>query len=270
MPAWRSYFVGMWKQSTNTETCPYDSMKLVPMHNAFMSISLHSLLKYPLCIYIGNLKPEIFELLETPAIWSNMYLVHVTHGLRWICLQRLFIWFLLKLLYPYKFDLFACFHCATETTSLTHPTGEGRSSGSRRPGPWFNIKMSYQYRKYHCGDKTVIRSSYLHNGISYTGKMTSLYWIGAQYTIQAELDCQRQLAGSTAPHMWRIKNTSYYSAKNSHEGFVIDTAKHGCGRDPSISLLWYKMLLILCLSWTKYILKEICRESVLKSYCLCY
>ena len=48
------------------------------------------------------------------------------------------------------------------------------------PGPRFNIKMtSYQYRKSHCGDKTVVRSSYLHNGISYTGKMTSLYWIRA-------------------------------------------------------------------------------------------
>ena len=48
------------------------------------------------------------------------------------------------------------------------------------PGPWFNIKMSsYQYRKSHCGDKTVVISSYLHNGISYTGKMTSLYWIRA-------------------------------------------------------------------------------------------
>ena len=38
---------------------------------------------------------------------------------------------------------------------------------------------SYQYRKSHCGDKTVVRSSYLHNGISYTGKMSSLYWIEA-------------------------------------------------------------------------------------------
>ena len=47
-------------------------------------------------------------------------------------------------------------------------------------GPWFNIKMtSYQYRISHCGDKTILRPSYLHNGISYTGKMTSLYWIGA-------------------------------------------------------------------------------------------
>ena len=47
-------------------------------------------------------------------------------------------------------------------------------------GPRFNIKMSfYQYRKSHCGDKTIVRSSYLHNGISYTGKTTSLYWIRA-------------------------------------------------------------------------------------------
>ena len=53
----------------------------------------------------------------------------------------------------------------------------------RYPGPWFNIKMpSYQYRKSHCGDKTVVRSSYLHNGISYTGKTASLYWIGALET----------------------------------------------------------------------------------------
>ena len=51
----------------------------------------------------------------------------------------------------------------------------------KKSGLWFNIKMlSYQYRKSHCGDKTVVRSSYLHNGISYTGKTTSLYWIRAQ------------------------------------------------------------------------------------------
>ena len=48
------------------------------------------------------------------------------------------------------------------------------------PGAWFNTKMSsYQYRKSHCGDKTVIRSSYLHNRISYTGKMSSLFRIRA-------------------------------------------------------------------------------------------
>ena len=53
-------------------------------------------------------------------------------------------------------------------------------------GIWFNIKTSsYQYRKSHCGDKTVVRSSYLHNGISYTGKMSSLYWIGALVSLNA-------------------------------------------------------------------------------------
>ena len=36
---------------------------------------------------------------------------------------------------------------------------------------------SYQYWKSDCGDKMVVRSSYLHNGISYTCKMASLYWI---------------------------------------------------------------------------------------------
>ena len=38
---------------------------------------------------------------------------------------------------------------------------------------------SYQYRKSHCGDKTILRSSHLHHGISYTGKITHLYLIGA-------------------------------------------------------------------------------------------
>ena len=48
-----------------------------------------------------------------------------------------------------------------------------------KSGPWFNIKTSsIQYRKSHCGDVTVVRLSHLHNGISYTGKMSSLYWIG--------------------------------------------------------------------------------------------
>ena len=64
-------------------------------------------------------------------------------------------------------------------TSTPGWPGRSRRWGQWSPGPWFNIKMSsYQYRKSHCGDKTVVSSSYLHNGISYTGKMSSLYGIG--------------------------------------------------------------------------------------------
>ena len=52
----------------------------------------------------------------------------------------------------------------------------------QEPRPWFSIKLSsYQYRKSHCGDKTVVRLSYLHNGISYTGKMTSSHWTRALF-----------------------------------------------------------------------------------------
>ena len=53
---------------------------------------------------------------------------------------------------------------------------ERMASTLGRPGPWFNMNMtSYQYKKSHCGDKTILRPSYLHNGISSTGMMSSLY-----------------------------------------------------------------------------------------------
>ena len=63
-----------------------------------------------------------------------------------------------------------------------------------KAGSWFSIKISfYQYKKSHCGDKTVVRSSYLHSGISYTGNMTSLYcWIRALF-----LFCLQKLTGFT-------------------------------------------------------------------------
>ena len=52
---------------------------------------------------------------------------------------------------------------------------------NKSTGPWFNINMpSYQYRKSHCGDETILRPSYLHSGISCISKTTFLYWIGPQ------------------------------------------------------------------------------------------
>ena len=51
----------------------------------------------------------------------------------------------------------------------------------KTPSASFNKKMSsYQYMKSHCGDKTILRPSYLHHGISHTGK---IYWIGAQMSL---------------------------------------------------------------------------------------
>ena len=73
-------------------------------------------------------------------------------------------------------------------TTDTHSSPVRMSYGvcfvSSNYGGWFNIKiLSYQYRKSHYGDKTILWPSYLHNGISYTGKTTSLYWIRALISI---------------------------------------------------------------------------------------
>ena len=58
----------------------------------------------------------------------------------------------------------------------------------QKPGPWFNIMMlSYQHRESHSGDKTILRPSYLHNGISYTGQMASVYWIMNQIYFHASI-----------------------------------------------------------------------------------
>ena len=53
-----------------------------------------------------------------------------------------------------------------------------RSISETTPGPSFNIKMPfYQYRKSQCLDKTVVRSSYLQNGTSYSGKTVYIFFI---------------------------------------------------------------------------------------------
>ena len=95
------------------------------------------------------------------------------------------------------------------TNEISQDFGLRRVSGGylkwqQPPGPWFNIKMpSYQYRKSHCGDKTILRPSYLHNGISYPGKMTSLYWIRA--LVPGLLVCvtKQQIAISQKKLLWR-------------------------------------------------------------------
>ena len=63
---------------------------------------------------------------------------------------------------------------------------------------------SYKYRKSHCRDKTILRPSYLHDGISYTGKMTSLYWIRA---LIAQYDL---MLGYKQLHRYHWTNASHW------------------------------------------------------------
>ena len=76
---------------------------------------------------------------------------------------------------------------------------------AKQAGAWFNIKIpSYQHRKSHCGDKTVVRSSYLHNGISYTRKMACLYWISPQNTTTC------MCYGLDSVHLWISETTALW------------------------------------------------------------
>ena len=95
-----------------------------------------------------------------------------------------------------------------------------------RPGPPFNIKMSsYQYMKSHCGDKTILRPSYLHNRISYTGKTTSLYWIMAQDdSLFYQLGCVVSHAEDIPCGVWQTKNwvpIIQYEVWNQNFQFII-------------------------------------------------
>ena len=74
--------------------------------------------------------------------------------------------------------------CSTNTiwiasnplASMLKSTTQQLPGYAKTPRPWFNIKMSsYQYKKSHCGDKTVVRSSFLHNGICYILVRCHLY-----------------------------------------------------------------------------------------------
>ena len=104
---------------------------------------------------------------------------------------------------------------------------------------WFNIKMSsYQYRKSHCGDKTVVRLSYLHNGISYTGKMTSLYWLGLLVN-GSQKTSFLHISVARFPLAWwfiPVQSCSYYTSIMDSTEIHIIQHMHS-GRTSRISLV---------------------------------
>ena len=89
-------------------------------------------------------------------------------------------------------------------------------------GPWFNIKMLYyKYRKSHCGDKTVVRLSYLHNGISYTGtEMSSVHWIRAK-AVQNFQGKFISLKDNCPSHNTQVREIDFQDVNEQHWNYNI-------------------------------------------------
>ena len=94
------------------------------------------------------------------------------------------------------------------------------------PGAWINIKTSYQYRKSHCGDETILRPSYLHSGIAYTGKTASLYWFRAQVPawVNPMTPVLVNVTGSVWHRFTSILSTMYYPSSLHQEDLDIIAA----------------------------------------------
>ena len=123
--------------------------------------------------------------------FCNGNIQYIPWNMQMVLLHFILCWYIISSMWIYMMCLPISFRVASLASGQSYdcPSASGvtlKDMGKIRhywttTGPWFNIKTSsYHYRKSHCGDKTVVRSSYLRNGISYTGKMVSLYWISPQ------------------------------------------------------------------------------------------
>ena len=86
-----------------------------------------------------------------------------------------------------------------------------RNLSARQPQQLLLRAIGNQDMKSHCRDETILRPSYLHNGISYTGKMASLYWIGAQ-NVSTSLNKNSVFSAFwQLRHYWFIKFCTHHS-----------------------------------------------------------
>ena len=141
--------------------------------------------------------------------------------------------------------------CLTFIMGFPLPGVRGSLYQRQGPGGWFNKKIpSYQYRKSHCGDKTLLRPSYLHNGISYTGKMTSLYWIRA-LVVWIHLGLYY-----TAPMIHRVEShkslmiTWYRHTEWDNRVAVLRWSKHSWSHYPTMKLYEKKKIDLHDCLWT--------------------
>ena len=76
----------------------------------------------------------------------------------------------------------------------------------------------YQYRESHCGDKTILRPSYLHNVISYTGK-TAFHIEPGPCGLVCGMDFVSRM-GEDLVHEWSSRGPSGSWGRSLHERWM--------------------------------------------------
>ena len=98
-----------------------------------------------------------------------------------------------------------------------------------------------QYMNSHRGDETVLRPSYLHSGISYSGKTTSIYdiylldqalslpWASVHWLLQCTLEWHWDAIGWSSVHWNTTGRPSEYlqGTLEHHWKNLVETAPHG-------------------------------------------
>ena len=111
---------------------------------------------------------------------------------------------------------------------------------------------SYQYRKCHCGDKTVVRLSYLHNGISYTGKMAYFYWISPLLCniVLARMQLSRETVGKVLPRIFQVewKKSTW---KDSYNALKLGLNGHQFADNTFQCIFFYETVWILIKNFTE-------------------
>ena len=119
----------------------------------------------PFCYF-----PIFFSALPNPtlAIEYHVYIWQVSPQLSCVDTCQIWMWFEESNMYFCQVENFAYGEINKQSFSNPHPWTIWTK--------WTHIEVpSYQYRKSHCGDKTAVRSSYLHNGISCSSKVTRIH-----------------------------------------------------------------------------------------------
>ena len=108
------------------------------------------------------------------------------------------------------------------------------------PGPWFNIKMSsYQYRKSHCGDKTILWHLYIESGPRLlSAGSTNVDFIIVNWNLQMQISSQfKQFLVMKIIHLKLLSKAQYVNVS-------VVRWTHVTLKSSGMILTWWQVMIL--------------------------